>query len=458
MLSLDSGARNQSLRSGPLESNCSLRAPGEREQDAGEWSGDFVVAGSSFPGGVGRAQVQPLGAAAGMERERHRPDPISRGNRRVGGHRMLDAEGHGDVLGVHEDVGERVFRLGAGRVMSHPGHVAEVRDELGYGSRRPSAGVAGDVSVEAPPRPRESDEGSERASAGRQRDVRSDVTHLPPVAERLRLPLLRGEALEEVGQGEPLGLDRLPQQLAFHGVLRRVVVRYRTEDTPVPEYPPKVVRVPRPDADLPTTSYAVLGMLAIGSWTGYELTQQMRRSLDYCWPKADSVLYEEPRRLVAAGLARATAESEEGRSRTRYHITAKGRRALRAWLATTPAAPRLEVEPLLRLLYADHGSPDDLRRAVAAFREWGEARYEGGIAMFRDYLATGGPFPDRLHLQVLFGGFYEELFFLVRRWADMVDAEIDAWPDTAGVGWTATTRALSERAVERYESRPTRLP
>ena len=71
--------------------------------------------------------------------------------------------------------------------------------------------------------------------------------------------------------------------------------------------------------------------------------------------------------------------------------------------------------------------------------------------MFRDYLHTGGPFPDRLHVQVLFGAFYEELFFLVRRWADMVDAEIDTWPGTAGVGWTPTTRAVAERAVERYE-------
>src|SRR5687767_15157893 len=97
-------------------------------------------------------------------------------------------------------------------------------------------------------------------------------------------------------------------------------------------------------------------MLAIRPWTGYELTQQMRRSLDYCWPKADSVLYEEPRRLVAAGLARATSETHDGRRRTRYHITAKGRRALQSWLATRPGEPRLEVEPLLRLLYAEHGT------------------------------------------------------------------------------------------------------
>ena len=56
---------------------------------------------------------------------------------------------------------------------------------------------------------------------------------------------------------------------------------------------------------LSTTSYAILGMLAMRPWTAYELTQQLRRSLRYCWPKAESVLYDEPKRLVRLGLATA---------------------------------------------------------------------------------------------------------------------------------------------------------
>src|SRR5688500_13601012 len=101
-------------------------------------------------------------------------------------------------------------------------------------------------------------------------------------------------------------------------------------------------------------------MLALRSWTGYELTQQMRRSLDYCWPKAESVLYDEPRRHVTLGLAKTSEEQKNGRTRVRYSITPRGRRALRAWLATPTSAPRLELEPMLRLLYADQGDVDDL--------------------------------------------------------------------------------------------------
>jgi DNA-binding PadR family transcriptional regulator len=44
-----------------------------------------------------------------------------------------------------------------------------------------------------------------------------------------------------------------------------------------------------------------------------------------------------------------------GRGRNRYSITDAGREALRAWLATPSAPPHLELEPMLRLTFADLG-------------------------------------------------------------------------------------------------------
>ena len=46
---------------------------------------------------------------------------------------------------------------------------------------------------------------------------------------------------------------------------------------------------------LTTTSYAILGLLAVKPWTTYELAQQMRRALGQFWPRAESKLYEEPK-------------------------------------------------------------------------------------------------------------------------------------------------------------------
>ena len=61
----------------------------------------------------------------------------------------------------------------------------------------------------------------------------------------------------------------------------------------------------RPPA-LTTTSYAILGLLAVKPWTTHELVRQVDRTLRRFWPRASSKLYEEPKKLVAHGLARAT--------------------------------------------------------------------------------------------------------------------------------------------------------
>ena len=79
-----------------------------------------------------------------------------------------------------------------------------------------------------------------------------------------------------------------------------------------------------------TTAQAILGLLALRSWTTYELTKQVQRSIGWFWPRAERKLYDEPKRLVAAGLAASSAEMTGARPRTVYTITAKGRKALRA--------------------------------------------------------------------------------------------------------------------------------
>src|SRR5436190_14240332 len=107
---------------------------------------------------------------------------------------------------------------------------------------------------------------------------------------------------------------------------------------------------------LTPTSYAVLGLLAVKPWTTYELAQQMDRGLGRFWPRAESKLYEEPKKLVAHGLAKATTDMVGKRPRTIYTITAKGRRALADWVPTSGAGPVLEFEQLLKVFFAEHAT------------------------------------------------------------------------------------------------------
>src|SRR5215470_11716442 len=200
---------------------------------------------------------------------------------------------------------------------------------------------------------------------------------------------------------------------------------------------------------LSTTSYAILGMLAVRPWTAYELTQQLRRGLRHCWPKAESVLYDEPKRLVRLGLATAHQEPAGRRTRAVYTITGQGRGALTAWLATEPGPPRFELETMLRLLYADQGTRQDLLEAVQAARAWAAGQWADGQQQVRGYLADGCPFPDRLHIIALFARFYADLFDLLIGWADLAETEIQAWPHTNGVGLTGQARRIPEEMAAR---------
>jgi DNA-binding PadR family transcriptional regulator len=198
---------------------------------------------------------------------------------------------------------------------------------------------------------------------------------------------------------------------------------------------------------LTTTSYALLGLLAVQPWTAYELTQQMRRSLHYLWPKSESLLYTEPKKLVDAGLARVTQQRRGDRTKAQYHITAAGRRALKAWLDTEPTAPVFEIEAMLRVAFADQGTPEQLTHTLRSAAAWVDSELARARPQISDYLDTGGPFPQRLHLIALLVGFYGELFDLMRRFFGDAADIVEKWDVTTDVAADAKLRGMLERAL-----------
>jgi DNA-binding PadR family transcriptional regulator len=208
---------------------------------------------------------------------------------------------------------------------------------------------------------------------------------------------------------------------------------------------------------LSTTSYAVLGLLSLRSWTGYELAQQGRRSLRFVWPKEDSVLYEEPRRLVARGLASAVRERNGGRFRNRYEITDEGRQALREWLREPSSPPRIELEAGLRLLFADQGDREDALRAGATLRSWAQEHIDSLNEILRQYQAGQAPFPDRLHISALGARFTSDFFHAITDFANFAEEEIKNWPRTDRLGLTPRSKEILDELVQR-EDRATPQP
>ncbi|MEU6181828.1 PadR family transcriptional regulator [Streptomyces coeruleorubidus] len=182
------------------------------------------------------------------------------------------------------------------------------------------------------------------------------------------------------------------------------------------------------DPRLTTTSYAVLGLLSVRSWSTYELAQQMDRSLGRIWPRAQSKLYEEPKKLVSLGLARSVSESVGRRPRTVYGITEAGRRALAAWLSEPGSGPVLESEQLLQIFFADSGTRSDTLATLRAARDWATERNQENLAAARAYLTGQGPFPERAAQTLLVGRFLTDYYRLVAEWADWATAIVRQWP------------------------------
>jgi hypothetical protein len=79
---------------------------------------------------------------------------------------------------------------------------------------------------------------------------------------------------------------------------------------------------------------------------------------------------------------------------------------------------------------------------------------EQGAQQCRDYLATGGPFPERRHITALIAAVAADFLLLVERWSLLATAEVERWPDVRNAGLTPGARQLFEQVVAVIEASP----
>ncbi len=198
---------------------------------------------------------------------------------------------------------------------------------------------------------------------------------------------------------------------------------------------------------LTTTSYAVLAMLALRDHSTYELTKQARLSMHYIWPRAESNVYAEPKRLVAAGLAGSRKESTGKRPRTIYSITDAGRAALTSWLASPSSRERYESEALIKILFAENGTLADLRASIRSIRDEAAAGLEHWQRIADAYEAGEGQYPERFAVSSVVARLLGEQQAATVRWADWAEQIVSRWAGPRGpsASWgVKTIRAIGE--------------
>ena len=197
---------------------------------------------------------------------------------------------------------------------------------------------------------------------------------------------------------------------------------------------------------LSTTSQAILGLLSLRPWSTYELAKQARRSLDWFWPRAERKLYEEPKRLAAAGLARSEGEMTGARPRTVYTVTRQGRTALRTWLGEPPVPPTLEFEGMVKVFFADGGSLEQLRATLTTIAETAEARLGDLHEKVAEHERGEGAFPERLHINALGLRFHLDHERSIGTWARWALDQTAEWHSTTDPGDWDHRRAYPDPA------------
>src|SRR5215204_6353597 len=180
---------------------------------------------------------------------------------------------------------------------------------------------------------------------------------------------------------------------------------------------------------LPTTSYAVLAQVAVRPWSTYELAQQRVRYFRYAWPRAESAIYREAKRLSSMGLIEGKKEYTGKRARTVYSITREGKEALREWLGTPISPFSMNFEAMLRIFVAPLGTKDEIIRTVEQVRADAQEmlRFSGEVK--QEFIDGINVTQDQVYIRALAVDFFISLLNTVEAWAERTLAEIETWDD-----------------------------
>jgi DNA-binding PadR family transcriptional regulator len=186
--------------------------------------------------------------------------------------------------------------------------------------------------------------------------------------------------------------------------------------------------------NLTTTSYAVLAQLALRPWSTYELARQRVRYFRYVWPRAESAIYREVKRLAALGLVIARREYVGKRPRTVYSITEAGRQVLRDWLATPVSPFAMDFEAMIRLFIAPLGTKDQIISTLEQVRTDAREMLRFGGEVKQEFLDGRAALQDQVYIRALAVDFFVSLLNTVEGWADRTLAEIEGWEDLSSDG------------------------
>lgn len=204
--------------------------------------------------------------------------------------------------------------------------------------------------------------------------------------------------------------------------------------------------------ELTTTSFAVLAQVAVRPWSSYELAQQRVRYFRYVWPRAESAIYREAKRLASMGLIKGKKEYTGKRARTVYSITEDGKKALREWLGTPISPFSMEFEAMLRVFVAPLGTKDEIIGTLKQVRADAQEMLRFGGEVKQEFIDGINVTQDQVYIRALAVDFFISHLNTVEEWAERTLAEIETWDDLM------PSDAKNKRGLEKIRQTPVDTP
>jgi DNA-binding PadR family transcriptional regulator len=157
--------------------------------------------------------------------------------------------------------------------------------------------------------------------------------------------------------------------------------------------------------------YALLALLAEGESHGYRLVKELGARLGPCWHPNVGQVYQLLHELERRGWIVHRLEAGGVRSRRLFHLTARGERALRAWLGRRPGwPPPMRDEIFVRVLAAERlGAP-----AILAQVERHEQEYRRYLALLEEQGGRFGSMARELAHEAALAHAHAHLLWLTR--------------------------------------------
>ena len=178
-------------------------------------------------------------------------------------------------------------------------------------------------------------------------------------------------------------------------------------------------------SSLTPTARVILGMLALGARTGYDIKRAIDLSTRFFWGASYGQIYPELHRLEERGLVEATPDPPGGRRRTSYALTGAGEAALREWLRDDSSFHfETRDEGTLKLFFGDLLERGDVIANLRAKQAW----CDRSLQLFRGIepqARTGFFEDDQLYpyVSLLYG---IELLEWMREWCARTARRIEA--------------------------------